>query len=234
MKMRHTFKDTSGLTLLEVMISVFLGAAILTAAVTFVFSMGQLWGRGADEKLFHKHVRGVSRFLEESFYRSGTKVSAADAEENNGQTGPVYWSSRGGPQYETSEYLTFELDESPGVFVWPEERLPYVVCSLELDEDEGLYVLWRSRLETDFMEDEPRRTRLSPFVKEILYHYIDYTEEDPEWEVLEEPEDEGGFPHVPQRIELVFQYGEERVSRQIVIPGNFQVPPKPPTQDLPL
>ena len=133
----------------------------------------------------------------------------------------MYWSERGGPAYETKDFLTFELEESPGVFVWPEESLPYVVCSLEFDEGKGLYILWRSRLEQDFMDDEPRRTRVSPFVVDVLYHYIDYADEDDEWEIEEEPEEENGEMVLPQRIELIFEYDEERISRHIVIPSSF-------------
>jgi len=40
---------TLGFTLVEVMVAVFFGAMILVAATSFIFSMGELWGRGAPE-----------------------------------------------------------------------------------------------------------------------------------------------------------------------------------------
>ena len=115
----------------------------LVAATTFVFSLGELWGKGANVWLFQKHVRGVSRFLEQSLQTSSWKLSDGEVES------VVYWSNRGGREYENEELLTFELEKSPGVLVWPEDPLPYVVCSLEFDDEEGLYLLWRSRLEED-------------------------------------------------------------------------------------
>lgn len=209
-------RSKRGFTLLEIMFAVFMGAAILVAATTFVFSLGELWGKGANIWLFQKHVRGVSRFLEQSFQTSSWKLADGEAES------VVYWSNRGGREYENEELLTFELEKSPGVLVWPEDPLPYVVCSLELDEEDGLYLLWRSRLEEDFGEEEPRKTLISPFVKRINYFYIDTEDENAEWEVEDDPvkEADGTFT-LPQRIEIVFEYEGQEEKRQIPLPSLF-------------
>ena len=213
---RGSFRSRSGFTLLEIMFAVFMGAALLVAATTFVFSLGELWGKGANVWLFQKHVRGVSRFLEQSFQTSSWKLSDGEVES------VVYWSNRGGREYENEELLTFELEKSPGVLVWPEDPLPYVVCSLELDNEEGLYLLWRSRLEEDFGEEEPRKTLISPFVKGIKYFYIDPEDEDAEWEIEEDPvkETDGTFT-LPQRIEIIFEYEGQEEKRQIPLPSLF-------------
>ncbi|MEC7907197.1 MAG: hypothetical protein VYC82_08225 [Verrucomicrobiota bacterium] len=213
---RGRFRFRGGFTLLEIMFAVFMGAALLVAATTFVFSLGELWGKGANVWLFQKHVRGVSRFLEQSFQTSGWKLSDGEVES------VVYWANRGGREYENEELLTFEFEKSPGVLVWPEDPLPYVVCSLELDDEEGLYLLWRSRLEEDFGEEEPRKTLISPFVKGIKYFYIDPEDEDAEWEIEEDPvkETDGTFM-LPQRIEIIFEYEGQEEKRQISLPSLF-------------
>lgn len=213
---RGRFRSRSGFTLLEIMFAVFMGAALLVAATTFVFSLGELWGKGANVWLFQKHVRGVSRFLEQTFQTSSWKLSDGEVES------VVYWSNRGGREYENEELLTFELEKSPGVLVWPEDPLPYVVCSLELDDEEGLYLLWRSRLEEDFGEEEPRKTLISPFVKGIKYFYIDPEDEDAEWEIEEDPvkETDGTFT-LPQRIEIIFEYEGQEEKRQVSLPSLF-------------
>jgi len=209
-------RSRRGFTLLEIMFAVFMGAAILVAATTFVFSLGELWGKGANIWLFQKHVRGVSRFLEQSFQTSSWKLSNGEAES------VVYWSNRGGREYENEELLTFELEKSPGVLVWSEDPLPYVVCSLELDDEDGLYLLWRSRLEEDFGEEEPRKTLISPFVKRIRYFYIDTEDENADWEVEEDPvKDADGTFTLPQRIEIVFEYEGREEKRQIPLPSLF-------------
>jgi len=209
-------RSTQGFTLLEVMFAVFMGSALLVAATAFVFSLGELWGKGANVWLFQKHVRGVSRFLEQSVQKSGWKMPAGEAET------PIYWSSRGGRAYENKELLTFELEKSPGVLVWPENPLPHVVCSLELERDEGLYLLWRSRLEADFEEEEPRKTLISPFVTEMKYYYLDPDDEEAEWEIEDEPTKETDGSYIlPQRIEIVFEYEGREEKRQIVLPTVF-------------
>lgn len=213
---RNLRRSRAGFTLLEVMVAVFIGAMLLVATTSFVFSMGELWGKGANVWLFQKHVRGVSRFLENSVQSSSWKLPAGEAET------PIYWGEWGSREYQNQQFLTFELEKSPGVLIWPEERLPHVVCSLELDEEEGLYMLWRSRLEEDFEDESPRRTLISPFVKGIRYFYIDLEEEEGEWEVFEEPEKEtDGSYLLPQRIELTFEYQGQEEKRQIVVPGIF-------------
>lgn len=202
--------------MLEVMVAVFIGAMLLVATTTLIFSMGELWGKGANVWLFQKHVRGVSRFLEQSIQTTSWKLPQGEART------PVYWSEWNSREYLNKPLLTFEMEKSPGVLVWPGARLPYVVCSLEFVEDEGLFMLWRSRLEENFDEESPRKTLISPFVKGLKYYYLDYEEEGAEWEVFDQPEKEtDGSYTLPQRIELVFEYEGQEEKRQIVLPAIF-------------
>lgn len=202
-----------GFTLLEVMLAVALGAVIMTVATMFVFSMAELWGAGANERLFKKHTRGVSRFFERSMQQASSRYATGE------DAAPVFWMDWEGDGNATVQYLSFELDTSPGALVWPEQPMPSVVCSLDLDAREGLFLLWRSRLEADFAEEPPRRTLVSPFVKELRYHYIDYAVEYPEWEVLSEPKQNADQSYViPQRLELVFDYKGASVPRQLALP----------------
>ncbi|MDQ8202962.1 prepilin-type N-terminal cleavage/methylation domain-containing protein [Pelagicoccus sp. SDUM812003] len=212
---RTSKRGKRGFTLLEVLLAVTLSAFILTYLTSFLFSMAELWGYGANERLFQKHARGVSRFLEQSFTYASAKYQAGD----QGST-PVYWMEWEGDGSQNLEYLTFELEKSPGAFVWPEEPMPHVVCSLDFDEDEGLFILWRSRLEKEFDEKPPRRTLVSPFVTEVRYHYINYEEEYPEWEITDQPKEEADRSNIlPQRIELVFRFKDDRISRQLILPA---------------
>lgn len=207
-------KNRAGFTLLEVLLSVALGAFIMTAITAFLFSMAELWGHGANERLFQKHARGVARFLENGFQKANSQYDSVE-----GGSAPVFWMNWEGDDTEKISYLSFELEEAPGALIWPDDPLPHVVCSLQLDPTEGLFLLWRSRLEETFDEDPPRRTMVSPFVKAISYHYIDYEEENPEWEILDTPDQEADGTYVmPARIEIVFRFKDEEVKRQLVLP----------------
>ena len=65
-------------TLLEILLALALTALVLVSLNTFVFSMGELWGRNADVRLFDRHVRAVTRFLE-SELRTASLPPAATA-----------------------------------------------------------------------------------------------------------------------------------------------------------
>ena len=53
-----------GFTLIEVVLAMALVALILVGLNLFVFSMGELWGKNTDVRLFDQHVRAVTRFLQ--------------------------------------------------------------------------------------------------------------------------------------------------------------------------
>ena len=202
-----------GFTLLELLMAITIGALLMVAASTFVFSMGELWGRGGEERLFDRHVRGVTRFMD-TLLRGAVATA-----EVNGETTAVWWAEPIGNEYTDDELLTFELQESPGVLVWPGEALPNVVCSFQLDRDDGLFLLWKSRLEVDYEDVSPRRTRLSPFVEEIEYIYYDGESDPPEWEQESEPmTDSAGKPMLPSRIQMSFVYGDESRMVNLVLP----------------
>ena len=57
-----------GFTLLELLLSLALIGMLLVAMNQFIFSMGELWGRGADVRLFDRHVRAVTRFMEKTLH----------------------------------------------------------------------------------------------------------------------------------------------------------------------
>lgn len=212
--MRPAPHNRRGFTLLELLMAITIGAMLMVAATTFVFSMGELWGRGTDERLFDRHVRGVSRFIDGLLRDAAASANAA------GQTEAIWWEEPPGSEYAGDEMLTFEVEASPGVLVWPSEALPNVVCFLQFDRD-GLFLLWKSRLEADFEDDPPRRTRLSPFVTDIRYFYYDTEDDPPTWDEEDEPStDSQGDPLIPNRIQIAFTYGETSRLINLVLPGS--------------
>jgi len=203
-----------GFTLLEMLLAVALGATLVTFMVGYLFSLAGLWGAGSNDRLFEKHARGVSRFLEQSFLSASSRIA-----ESGNVGSPVHWMQWEGDAARSEAFLTFELEQSPGALVWPEEPMPHVVCSLLFDEDDGLFLLWRSRLEQDFDEAPPRKTLVSPFVDSVEYPYIDYREESPKWEKKDRPEEEAdGAYLLPERWVLTFGFDGQEVRRQLIIP----------------
>lgn len=197
-----------GFTLLETMLALALVALMLVALNTFIFSMGELWGRNTDARLFDQHVRAVTRFLDHELRGAVLPPSArlGDTPITPQQIQPQSGSS--------DNLLTFLLPAGSRLITWPVHPLPEVVCSLQAREHEGLMLLWHSRLETKFAEDPPREIVISPLVTALNYDYYDtdfkrWTTET----ALKTAAD--GTVQMPQRLRLEFAY--DKYTRETVI-----------------
>lgn len=320
---RRPYPKLCGFTLLETLLAVALAAALLIAVNFFVLSMGELWGSGSEPRLFDRHVRGVTRFLESLVQQS--VVPTIDS--TNSQTDPMKSATTPqsrlteptteGPQLaalilgdgvrrpqvlgatagvrtghglaawfaqpfmaqveppqspprreggagripeqvrntgdrnslggsvpaNSSEaaaasdptgarfrigtpagydgappMLMFEVDEAPGQCVWPVRPLPQVECALQINADEGLVLLWKSKLEEDYGTARPRKTQLSPFGQAIIFDY--YDAERKVWTRSEQPQPDGtGGWLVPQRLYLTFAYAGMKREVSITLPG---------------
>lgn len=208
-----------GFTLLEILLSLALVGLMLVALNTFIFSMGELWGRGSDVHLFDRHVRAVTRFLEREL-RSAVLPPAARA-----NSMPIALQEVRPQMGMTEKLLTFDLTAGSRLFVWPERPLPEVVCSIQVRERDGLFLLWHSRLEKNFETDPPRETLVTPLVTGIAYDYYDAdfnrwtTERNLKLETT-------GEPKPPQRLRLTFTYDKMTKESVVTLPG--------PTGALPL
>jgi len=201
-----------GFTLLEVLIALALAGLVLLAMNTFIFSMGELWGRNSDVHLFNEHVNAVTRYLQgelrvavfpPSARANATPISAPQITPQNGST---------------DNLLTFDLLAGSRVLSWPDNlALPEVVCSLQVRSGEGLYLLWHSRLETRFADDPPREMLLTPFVTAMAYDY--YDDGTKRWTTdTTLQNDTNGQPEVPQRLRLTFTYNKLTRVTLVMIP----------------
>lgn len=197
-----------GFTLLEILLSLALVALLLTAMNTFVFSMGELWGQRADHRLFDQHVRAVTRFLE-SELRAAALPPAAKANST-----PIALQEVRPQNGMMENMLTFELPSGSRLFNWPERPLPEVVCSFQARPNEGLVILWHSRLEKNFETDSPRETVVTPLVTGLTY---DYYEDDLNRWTTETAlkKDQQGQWMTPQRLRLKFTYN--KMTRESVV-----------------
>jgi prepilin-type N-terminal cleavage/methylation domain-containing protein len=198
-------------TLLEILVSLAIVALVLVAMNTFVFSMGELWGRNTDLRLFELHVRNVTRFLERELSTAALPPFASVTEQGisvqeiRPQTGM------------TDNFLSFELPEGSRLLTWPERPLPDVVCALAVRDREGLYLLWHSRLEKNFKEDAPRETVITPLVTEMSYDYYDADFKN--WKNERAlRKNASGQMVVPQRIRLKFTYSGRTIDSVIGLP----------------
>jgi len=201
-----------GFTLIEILFALAISAMVLVALNTLIFSMGELWGRNSDVRLFEQHTRAVTRFLEQEL-RSASLPPYAE----KGSTPIIPQEIR--PQNGSTEnLLTFELTEGSRLIPWPDRPLPEVVCSLQARDRSGLWLLWHSRLEKKFSDDPPHETLITPFVTAMSYDY--YDTEFKNWKnetVLRRNSD--NQLEIPQRLRLKFVHGKLTRETVIVLPS---------------
>ena len=188
-------------TLLEILLSLALVSLLLVALNTFVFSMSELWGLRTEHRLFDQHVRAVTRFLERELRAAALPPAARP------NSTPIALQEIRPQNGLMEKLLTFELPAGSRLFTWPDRPLPEVVCSFQARPNEGLVMLWHSRLEKDFETDAPRETVVTPLVSSLAYDYYDADTQrwSSETTLKSDPQ---GQPMAPQRLRLKFAYGK--------------------------
>jgi prepilin-type N-terminal cleavage/methylation domain-containing protein len=201
-------RSARGFTLLEILLALALVALLLMALNTFVFSMSELWGQRTESRLFDQHVRAVTRFLEREL-RAAALPPAALANST-----PIALQEIRPRNGLTEKMLTFELPAGSRLFNWPERPLPEVVCSFQARPEEGLVLLWHSRLEKDFETEAPRESVLTPLVSALSYDY--YDADSNRWTTETALKmDSQGQPMTPRRLRLKFTYA--KMTRESVV-----------------
>lgn len=206
----RTTAKLRGFTMLETLLAAVLLGALLLALNFFVFSMAEIWGTGAERRLFEQHARAVTREVE-TWLRTATLpplageagIFAAEIQLENGR--------REAP-------LSFVLAGGSPRLPWPEAALPEVVGSLVIQSGRGLVLYWQSRLETSFDAARPRSWVVSPFVTAMAYDYQD----ERGWHRragLERGED--GQWRIPGRLHLQFEHAGMKSETSITLPGTL-------------
>jgi prepilin-type N-terminal cleavage/methylation domain-containing protein len=204
----HARRTARGFTLLEILLALALVALLLMAMNTFVFSMSELWGQRTESRLFDQHVRAVTRFLEREL-RAASLPPAAQPNST-----PIALQEIRPQNGLTEKMLTFELPAGSRLFSWPERPLPEVVCSFQARPEEGLVLLWHSRLEKDFETDAPRESVVTPLVSALTYDY--YDADSNRWTTETTLKmDPQGQPMTPRRLRLKFTYA--KMTRESVV-----------------
>jgi prepilin-type N-terminal cleavage/methylation domain-containing protein len=201
----------AGFTLLEILLALMLVGVLFVALNTFIFSMGELWGRNSDLRLFDQHVNAVTRFINDTFQ---TAAFPPSARANALPINPVQITPLNGTP---DNLITFDLPAGSRILNWIDHPLPEVVCSLQARPNDGLYLLWHSRLEVSFATDPPRETQLTPFVTALQYDYFDPNAKT--WSTVSTLNmDVNNQPLMPQRLRLLFTYGKLSRVTTVMIP----------------
>lgn len=194
-------RRSGGFTLLELLIALAITGLLLTGMMVLIFSMGELWGRNTDARLFDQHVNAVTRFLQQTL---DTAVYPPSARANATPVAPTQVTPASGAQ---DNLITFDLINGCRILNWPDRPLPEVTCSFQVRQNEGLYLLWQSRLEMNYGTQPPRETRITPYVTGMTYDYYDDNLKRWTTETILRT-DNAGNPVAPQRLRLTFAYAK--------------------------
>jgi hypothetical protein len=204
-------RRAGGFTLLEILLALMLTGLVLVSLNTFIFSMGELWGRGGDARLLDRHVQAFTRFLEEDL--RGAESGTVGVREMRTAPGGREW------------VVSYLRPEGNRVMVWPERPLPDVLAGLGLRDGQGLWLLWHSVWEERFLADPARETQLSPWVTAVAYDYFD--EESRRWETRPDLRRLSASEYeTPRRLRLTFAYRHLTRESVILLPA---APPGSPT-----
>jgi prepilin-type N-terminal cleavage/methylation domain-containing protein len=209
-----------GFTLVEVMLSMALVGLVLVGMNTFIFSMGELWGKGTDVRLFDQHVRAVTRYLQREMIRATLPPAAAV---NSTPIGVQPVTPATGSQ---ENLITYMQLQGGRLLNWPDSPLPEVFCSLQVRRDQGLFMLWHSDLENHFNDEPPREILVSPFVTALSYDYFD-TDFNKWTTETALRTDSGGNPLAPQRLRITFTYSHLTRIALVTMPATNAGLPNP-------
>jgi prepilin-type N-terminal cleavage/methylation domain-containing protein len=209
-----------GFTLVEIVLSMALVGLVLVGLNTFVFSMGELWGKNTDSRLFDQHVRAVTHFLQNEMLKATLPPAAVL---NSTPVGVQLVKPENGLQ---ENLITYSELAGNRILRWQDVPLPEVVCSWQVRKDQGMYMLWHSDLENNFNTDPPRETLVSPLVTGISYDYFDTDFNKWTTETVLRT-DSGGNPLAPQRLRVSFGYNGLTREALIPVPAIQQGMPNP-------
>ncbi len=199
-------------TLIEVLLALALLAALLTAINQFVFSITEAWTKNQDRFIFVQHTRAVTRHLDELL-----QTAANSARASTPVAGAAAPAEMRVPEGGTADLLAFDLPVGDRLFVWPSTPLPEVQCALAWRKEDGLVLYWKSRLEADFADGNPRMAVLSPFATALSYDYYDATTDT--WSTEDAlQKDSAGNYETPRRLRIKFHRKDQDIEETIALP----------------
>ena len=204
-------------TLIEVLLALALLAALLLSINQFVFSITEAWTKNQDQFIFVQHTRAVARHLDELLHTAAANARAGSPAAGSPAAGAPAGAEMKTPEGPTADLIAFDLPMGDRLFVWPAAPLPEVQCALAWRKEDGLVLYWKSRLEADFAEANPRMAVLSPFVTALTYDYYDATTDTWSTEDTLQKDSAGNFEQ-PKRLRLKFHRKDRDYEEIITLP----------------
>lgn len=241
--------------MLEALIVVGLGGALLTAISLLLFGILELTHQLRTQPHFDQHVEGVSRFLNTVFadanQSSGGNIvsrggpsgddddddddESSSANPDNPQVNPfasegdagVNWAMLPGGGIGQKPVLSVAIHESLPLFHDAKHPTPSQVSAyVTYEPQQGLVLVWQSDAVREDDVSGYRQILLSAMVTEMAYLF--YDERNESWERVTSEETVDQRLGLPDFLELTFVATDARtVVRRILLPSDTLAPPMP-------
>jgi prepilin-type N-terminal cleavage/methylation domain-containing protein len=202
-------------TLIEVILAIAIGAMVLCAASSYLFSLTQLYTLSAGAFGLEEHADNVSEWIYEALMASKT--------EGRGVENDIRWISES-DFYDGRAVLAFNLTADAPIPAGSIPAMSLLDALLFFDDQEaggGLWIATRpfEKLNRSSEAAKPLFTPLSPYVKSIVYFYYDVDSNEWSNQPLSASSDSGSNKKLPIFLEVKFDNGlSDPLTRRIFLP----------------
>lgn len=231
-----------GFSLIEVVMTLIIGALLLSTASYYLYSILNIYERTRKNPAFDEHVQNVTLFLSNALLQAqnthyifevasekntpATNNSSAVSQPSTEQASPakkpsefpiVAWKHPPGTSEHEPYSLSFTFYTPNPLIELPHFPSYPTIAYLELNPEEGLYLIWH--ISKAYYKDDPLpvyRTLISPHVKKLEYFY--FNKDKSEWTpTTETPDDETGAKDLPKMLRITFSDGSNSEAGTILI-----------------
>lgn len=227
-----TTRTRKGFTLIEVLVALTIGAAVLVSATMMVFTLGKVWAHDWSQRHYVHHKESLSTLLQRTFEEADSGFSSLGVAD---KVAGLRWENPPGESTLDDPLIRFYLKQPPPILISNPPLASSIIAYLYFEEGEGLYLLWyplieiRDGEEVEIEEvDDLYRTLLTPYVELIEYCYWD--DEKEIWDVEEDPLDENDKYLMPDFLKLTFRFDDEHEDEDYI----SYIPLPPSEKDAPL
>jgi hypothetical protein len=213
-------KKKSAFTLIEVILSLGLGALTLVSTLQVMFSLQQIWTETQTQNAFDQHVDGTCFFLQFIFNNASSSKKNPTTEIPRGKSKNIEIVQPNWADGFNDSYFQLSIQSPPAIFSDNSSPLNSpITIFFNLSTQNGLQFKWHSSSKNVENILDLYQTKISPFVDKIDLWYFN-----PEFQTWEKEDDfleKNNESLIPDFLEITFKIKETLESRYIYLRKGF-------------
>jgi len=206
--------------LIEVILSLGLGALTLVSTLQVMFSLQQIWTETQTQNAFDQHVDGTCFFLQFIFNNASSSKKNPTTEIPSGKSKNIEIVQPNWADGFNDSYFQLSIQSPPAIF--SDNSTPLnspITIFFDLSTQNGLQFKWHSSSKNVENILDLYQTKISPFVDKIDLWYFN-----PEFQTWEKEDDfleKNNESLIPDFLEITFKTKETLESRYIYLRKRF-------------